>query len=136
MYLGKLKELCLRQIGKNAKSFNLQNQIKIDTTQGFVTGDGYGSLEMKVLINDNNGYRLYCKSKKGHIELPHYHNGKYELFMIKGMVKYIDYNTKEELILTSGDYYYNPPKNPHSSIALEDSEFLWIYDRKPDCSSL
>ena len=135
-YFDKLKQKCLRDIGANANSFNLSNQIKINTNNGFVTGNGYGNLEMKVLINDKDGYRLYCKSKKGHIELPHYHNGKYELFMIKGLVKYIDYNTREELILGPGDYYYNPPKNPHSSECLEDSEFLWLYDGIPDCNSL
>lgn len=125
-------------VNQKGNSFDLSNHLIISTTDinDYFTGKGYENLQMKVIINDKTGYRLYCKVKKGNIEHPHYHHGKYELFMIKGIMKYTNVNTNESVILKAGDYYYNPPKIPHKSICLEDAEMFWLYDKEPDCNCL
>lgn len=135
-YNSKIKEELLINNSKNSYSYNINNHIKVSTDNNinYFTGEGYKNLNMKVLLSDKEGYRLYCKVKKGNIELPHYHKGRYELFMIKGKMLYKNEKTNEELILKKGDYYYNPPYLLHSSICLEDSEFLWLYNKIPDCN--
>lgn len=102
----------------------------------YVMHNGYGNLEMRTFVFGETGVRMLCKFKKGHIEPPHYHDGRYEWYVISG--KYMVRNplTKKEDIVSAGDYYCNPPGVPHEEECLEDGEVLWIYDKIPDCHCL
>jgi len=126
----------LNDIGATAPPFPTTNHYVTSTNDKLVTGPGYENLLMKTIINDKNGYRLFCFIKKGNIEHPHFHHGRYELYVISGLLKYVNEETKEEVYLKKGDYYCNPPYLKHSSICLEDSEILWLYDRTPDCNCI
>lgn len=137
-YCSSKKENTLKEIALNAPKFPIDNHLMISTNDPseLRTGPGYENLQMKVLINDKNGYRLFCKIKKGNIEYPHYHKRRYEMFVLSGLLKYTNEETKEDFYLKKGDYYCNPPLLKHSSICLEDAEILWIYDREPDCNNI
>lgn len=126
----------LHSIGINTPGFPVNNHYVTSTNDKLQTGPGYENLFMKTIINDKNGYRLFCFVKKGHFETPHFHKGRYELYVISGLIKYVNEETKEEVILKKGDYYCNPPFLKHSSVCLEDSEVLWFYDREPDCNCI
>ena len=106
----------LNSISKNAPVFPTNNHYVTSTNDNLITGPGYENLLMKTLINDKNGYRLYCFVKKGNIEYPHFHKGRYELYVISGLIKYKNEETKEEVYLKKGDYYCNPPFLKHSSL--------------------
>jgi len=102
----------------------------------FITHNGYGNLRMRTFVYGEQGVRMLCQMKKGHIEPPHYHKGRYEWFVLSG--KYMVRNpiTGKERIVQAGDYYYNPPNVPHTEECLEDGELLWMYDRIPDCQCM
>lgn len=136
LYKGKDKENTLKNMGRDLKYITNNHVIvRTNNPNELFTGPGYENLKMKVLMNDPSGYRLYCEVKKGNIEYPHYHCGKYELFMLYGKILYKNEETGEEVILEKGDYYYNPPYVRHSSICLEDCAMLWMYDKEPDCQN-
>lgn len=84
------------------------------------------------LISDNKGERWICKMKKGLKLEPHLHAGRYELYMLKGKMKYVNSITNEETILVKGDYYCNPVNIPHNEECLEDTEMFWLYNKKCD----
>tara|TARA_B110000285_G_scaffold234248_1_gene310536 strand:- start:938 stop:1375 length:438 start_codon:yes stop_codon:yes gene_type:complete len=132
------KQKTLINLGLNASKFPTTNHLMVSTsdTNEFKSGPGYEKLLMKTLISDTNGYRSFCKIKKGNIEHPHFHYGRYELFVISGLLKYTNEETKEDFFLKKGDYYCNPPLLKHSSICLEDAEIFWMYDRIPDCNRI
>jgi len=103
----------------------------------FLKADGYGDgCLMRTFVYGEQGVRMLCRMKKGHIEPPHYHKGRYEWFVISG--KYLVRNpiTGKESIVKAGDYYYNPPNVPHTEEVLESGELLWMYDRIPDCQCM
>lgn len=137
-YKGEDKQDTLKTIGVNASKFPKTNHLIVKTNdeRELITGPGYEKLRMKVLVNDKNGYRLYCEIKKGNIEYPHFHHGTYELFMLSGKIMYKNEESGEEVILEKGDYYCNPPMLKHSSICLEDASMLWMYDKEPDCQCI
>lgn len=138
LYKAEDKQDTLKVLGKLASNFPINNHliVKTNNKKELLSGVGYENLLMKVLVNDKNGYRLYCEVKKGNIEHPHFHLGRYELFMISGKIKYKNEDTGEEVILEKGDYYCNPPMIKHSSICLEDSILFWMYDKEPDCQCI
>ena len=137
-YKADSKQNTLLEIGKNSSCFPTDNHLIVSTNNqsDLKTGPGYEKLLMKTLVNDKNGYRLFCKIKKGNIEYPHYHLGRYEMFVLSGKLLYKNEENGEEIILTKGDYYCNPPLIKHSSICLEDAEIFWLYDKEPDCQCI
>lgn len=138
LYKGENKQNTLQSIGEKASKFPSDNHLIVKTSdrKELTTGPGYENLLMKVLVNDKTGYRLYCEIKKGNIEYPHFHHGRYELFMLYGKILYKNEETGEEVILEKGDYYCNSPMIKHSSICLEDSAIFWMYDKEPDCQCI
>lgn len=110
---------------------------KSDDKTKYIMAAGYGNgCLMRTFMFGEEGVRMICKMKKGHVEPPHFHKGRYEWYVISG--KYLVRNpvTGKEAILTSGDYYYNPPNTPHTEEVLESGKLLWMYDRIPDCHCL
>ena len=89
-------------------------------------------IELKTIINDDNGVRMLCKFKKGFKLTPHKHAGRYELFVISGKFRYANPETGREAILTAGSYYVNPPNVIHEDECLEDGEMFWFYDKRHD----
>lgn len=107
-----------------------------NTLDKWISHPGYRNLEMRTFVYGKQGVRMLCKMKKGHIEPPHYHKGRYEWFVLSGKYKVRNPITKKESIVKAGDYYYNPPNTPHQEECLEEGELLWMYDRLPDCQCL
>lgn len=138
IYKAENKQNTLCDIGRNSSKFPSNNHLIVKTSnkEELVTGVGYELLKMKVLVNDKNGYRLYCEVKKGNIEHPHFHHGRYELFILSGKMLYKNEETGEEVLLEKGDYYCNPPLIKHSSICIEDATMFWLYDKEPDCQCI
>jgi quercetin dioxygenase-like cupin family protein len=132
------KENTLFKLGKNSSKFPTNDHLRVstDNPNDFKSGPGYENIKIKALVCDKNGYRSYCKIEKGNIEYPHYHNGRYELFVISGKLMYKNLKTNEEFILKKGDYYCNPSNLPHMSICIEKSEVFWMYNKEPDCQCL
>ena len=99
--------------------------------------NAYDSLEMQTFIYDKKkGVRQFCKFKKGHCEKPHYHSGSYEWFVISGKFNVKNPVTNKEIILESGDYYYNPNNVPHTEVCIEDGDVFWIYNGEHDYHTL
>lgn len=89
----------------------------------------YEGCEFKLIINDDNGQRWMGNYKKGFKLDNHVHNGRYELFVISGKIKFGNLETKRETILEAGSYYVNPENVPHYEECLEDCCILWIYNK-------
>ena len=126
-------------IVKNSSTEWTTDEFLLESTEkkgGWVSHKGYGNLEMRTFVYGEQGVRMLCRMKKGHIEPPHYHKGRYEWFVLSGKYKVRNPVTGKESIVKAGDYYYNPPNTPHQEECLEDGELLWMYDRLPDCHCL
>ena len=115
--------------------FPLKNHFTLNekNIEGVKDEKLYGDLiELKTFINNDDGVRMLCKFKKGFKLTPHKHIGRYELFVISGKFRYRNILTGEDVILTAGSYYVNPPLVPHEDECLEDGEMFWFYNKRHD----
>ena len=130
------RETLINEISKGTPDFSTDEfMVESSSDQSkFLITDGYGdTCLMRTFVFGKQGVRALCQMKKGHIEEPHYHKGRYEWYVISGKYLVRNPTTGKETILKAGDYYYNPPNVPHAEEVLESGVLLWMYDRIPDC---
>ena len=96
----------------------------------------YDGVFADTLISDENGVRQLCYIKKGTIEKPHYHLGRYEWLVLSGKFRMMNPISGKTTILSRGDYYCNPAEIPHTHECLEDAVIFWIYSKSPDSQTL
>ncbi len=133
------QDALINKIKNGTPDFSTDEFMCIDSKNQsqFLKADGYGDgCLMRTFVFGEQGVRMLCQMKKGHVEPPHYHKGRYEWYVISG--KYLVRNpiTGKEAIVKAGDYYYNPPNVPHTEEVLESGVLLWMYDRIPDCQCM
>eukprot|EP01083_Nonionella_stella_P172652 593182_1 len=136
---GKAKQEAVQQVTKAVNNLPKEGDeyIVIDTASAqYQQHPAFETMKICPLVSGEQGMRCVMKLQKGHIEKPHYHTARTEVFVLEGAFKMTNPITKKESILTKGSYYCNPAKCPHTVECLEDGSFFVVMAGKPDFNPL